>query len=309
MEISSIRHIEPASLIDFQANLFITTLSHESRCTTISRRVENLVCKKIALCKCDDEVLKEFAYEENLNYFDQSGFDLVKLGKGLPDVGQILGDLEGEEVKILFDCTSMSQLWYHEFFRWIGESQDRFSKLTIRFTYTLTAYVDEGPPKKVKKISEFVQGESRNNKQKKALILGLGHESRVSEAIYKKVKPDLLFLYYTDPPVDKRFVDKVFVNNHALINVTPIRNLIAYPVFNGQEIYQSLIDTILPLRNEYSILMIPHGPKIFSVATMLVQLGYPDTMIAYPLFRRGQILDRIPWGEPVIMDVLFEEDE
>ena len=145
--------------------------------------------------------------------------------------------------------------------------------------------------------------------QKKALILGLGHEANVSEAIYKIVKPDLLYLYYADPPVDKRFVEKVFVNNHALINMTPIRNLIAYPVNNGHIIYQSLIDTILPLRNDYAVTLIPQGPKIFSVASMLVQMGYPDTSISYPLFKKPQVSDRQPCGEPVILDVHFDGEE
>lgn len=308
MEISSIWHIKPSSLTDFKADLFITTLSHETRCTNIPRLLDGHSCKKMALCKSSAQ-LKEFAYKDNLEYFNSSGFELLELGGDRPDVGKILESMKGEEIRILFDCTSMSQHWYYEFFSWLGESQGDFAKVILRFTYTMTAYVDEGPPKKVKKIFEFEHSEIRNNKQKKALILGLGHEAGVSEAIYKKLNPDLLFLYYTDPPVDKRFVEKLFVNNHALINATPIRNLIAYPVSNGQLIYQSLIDTILPLRNDYSITMIPHGPKIFTVATMLVHLGYPDIRIGYPLFKRAQILDRQPWGEPVILDVHFEGEE
>jgi hypothetical protein len=90
---------------------------------------------------------------------------------------------------------------------------------------------------------------------------------------------------------------------------SPIRNLIAYPVFNGKTIYQSLIDTILPIRNEYSITLIPQGPKIFSVASMLVHIGYPDTVIRYPVFKRASSKDREPCGEPVILDVHFEGEE
>ncbi len=149
---------------------------------------------------------------------------------------------------------------------------------------------DERSATKGEKSQGFSESkESNSRKKKKALILGLGQEENISETIYKIVNPDLLYLFYADPPVEKQFVEKVFVNNHALINETPIRNLIAYPIRNGQTIYQSLIDTILPLRDEYSIIIIPQGPKIFSVVSMLVHMGYPDIMISYPVFKKPQV--------------------
>jgi hypothetical protein len=65
----------------------------------------------------------------------------------------------------------------------------------------------------------------------------------------------------------------------------------------------------LPLRNEYSIVLIPHGPKIFSMVSMLVYLGYPDIRISYPSFKKHIIADRLPMDEPVVLDILFESEE
>jgi len=202
----------------------------------------------------------------------------------------------------------MPQLWYYEIFNWFSNN-DRLQTVCLRMVYTMAAYVEEGTPPKVKKIREFLKVKGKQKKEKRALILGLGQEPNVSETICKILKPDLLYLYYADPPVEKRFVEKVFVNNHEVINATHIRNLVAYPIHNGQAIYQSLIDVILPLRSEYSITLISHGPKIFSLASMLVQMGYPDTMISYPVFKKAQLRDRLPCGEPVAMDVLFEGED
>lgn len=123
------------------------------------------------------------------------------------------------------------------------------------------------------------------------------------------MKPDLLFLFYADPPAEKHFVEKVFVNNHSVINQTPIRNLIAYPINNGQTIYQELIDVILPLRRDYDISIIPQGPKVFSMACILLQMGYPDTALSYPVFKKAQVQDRLPCGAPVVLDILFEAED
>ncbi len=307
MELSSIHHIESEKLADFQADLFVSTLSHESRCIAIAKMLEDVTCRKVALSSADQ--LNDFAYKENLDYYNLHGFEVMPLHHEIPDIGQIMYGIDSKEARVIFDCTSMSQRWYYEFFSWFAESQNRFENVTLRFVYTLAGYVNDDSPRKVKKVKEFLKIESRKKKVKKALILGLGHEAKVSESIYKIEKPDLVYLYYADPPVDKRFVDQVFVNNHALINLTPIRNLIAYPINNGQAIYQSLMDTILPIRNEYSITLIPQGPKIFSVASMLVQIGYPDIMISYPVFKKTQVSDRQPCGAPVVLDVYFEEED
>lgn len=308
MELSAINHIEPSKLIDFDADIFITTLGYESRCTAAARYFEPVSCRKIALSRSDH--IKEFAFPENKSYYIDQGYEIIPVETKVPDIANILKDFQTETINIVFDCTSMSPRWYYEIFRYLSDSHDRFSEARLRFVYTMACYEDQGPPRKVKRIKEFLNTESRlNGNKKKALILGLGHEDHICESIYKMVNPEKLFLFYADPPVDKQFVEKVFVNNHALINQTPIRNLIAYPIRNGQLIYQCMIDTILPLRNEYAITLIPQGPKIFSVVAMLVHLVYPDAMISYPVFKKPPAVDRRPCGEPVVLDVLFEGEE
>lgn len=308
MELSAIHHIEPSKLVDFEADIFITTLGYETRCTTIARLFEENPCRKIALSRTDHP--KEFSFYENRAYYQEQGYEIVPVETKVPEIGSILKNLQKESINIVFDCTSMSQRWYYEFFRWFSENQDGYSSANLRFVYTMACYEGMDSLRKVKRIKEFLKTDIKpNQKKKKALILGLGHEKNICESIYKMVQPDLLYLYYADPPIVKEFVEKVFVNNHALISETSIRNLIAYPIRNGQTIYQSLIDTILPLRNDYTITLIPQGPKIFSVVAMLVHIGYPDATISYPVFKKPPTVDRRPCGEPVVLDILFEGED
>jgi len=308
MELSSIHHIEPDKLNEFDPDLFITTLGYESRATHIARMLQGLDCIKIALSLTQN--LKDYSFEENRAYFETGGYEINPVVSGIPDFESILTPHQKDGIHILLDCTSMPQLWYYELFRWFSESQEAYSSACIRFVYTLAEYVEPGPPQKVKRLMDFARSnQPSGRKKKKALILGLGHEEALCESIHKLINPDLLYLFYADPPVDKQFVEKVFVNNHALINSVHIRNLIAYPIRNGQIIYQKLIDTILPLRNDYHISLVAQGPKIFSLAAMLIHLSYPDTRISYPVIKKRPVIDRHAFGEPVILDVCFEEEE
>ncbi len=308
MELSSIKHIDPEQLTDFKADVFITALSFETRSTTVSRLLEESSCKKIAL-KGEIRV-KEFSFQENENYFREHSFEIFSVSSETPDVDAIFGTIEGELINVMIDCTSMPSNWYYEFFRWFYENQEGDGKARMRIIYTLANYVRQPASHKVKEISDFLKADIKPaNDKKVALILGLGQEKNVSESIYNLVDPDLLYLFYADPPVEKRFVEKVFINNHKLISKSPIRNLVAYPIRNGQSIYQSLIDIILPIRDEYSIVLIPQGPKIFSVVAMLVHMGYPDIKISYPVFKKLPVADKLPSDTQVILDILFEGEE
>ena len=306
MELSSIQHIVPEKLTDFQPDLFIVTLSHETRSTNIAQQMEGVFCRKVALCLQNQ--VKEYTYQDNQNYFRENGFEFIDMDDDARIMDLILKDGAIEELKITIDCTSMPHQWYYQIFSWFAE-EDHLSSSRVRLIYTMASYVEEGAPAKVKKVKDFLKVKNNSKERKRALILGLGQEPNVSEMICKIVKPDLLYLFYADPPAEKHFVEKVFVNNHAVINETPIRNLISYPILNGQTIYQTLIDVILPLRNEYAITIIPQGPKIFSLASMLLQIGYPDTVLSYPVFKRPHVGDRLPCGNPVVMDIHFVEEE
>lgn len=308
MELSSIKHIDPSQIADFKADLFITSLGCESRSTLVSRKFEYHACRKIALE--NKNVIKEFSYRENIQYLKAQGFEITGVGSEIPDLDSIFQSVGGDSINVAIDCTNMPPLWYYEFFSWFDRKQSGEGKVRIRVAYTMASYVRQSGTRKVKKIFDFLKDEVRPSQSKKtALILGLGQEKQVSDSIYSLINPDLVYLYYADPPAEKRFVEKVLVNNHKLINEAPIRNLIAYPIRNGQAIYQSLMNTILPLRNEYSIVLIPHGPKIFSVVSMLVHLGYPDIKISYPRFKKQAAADRHSKDEPVVLDVLFEGEE
>lgn len=308
MELSSINHVDSSQLADFKADLFITGLGYESRSTTVARRFENNSCKKIALE--NSNVIKEFSYQDNGKYLEQQGFEIIRVESELPDVDAIFQSLSGDTINVAIDCTNMPPIWYYEFFKWFDEKQAGDGSVRMRIAYTMARYVRQPGSRKVKEIFDFLKDEVRPaNGKKVALILGLGQEKNVSDSIFKIINPDLLYLYYADPPAEKRFVEKVLVNNHNLINEAPIRNLVAYPIRNAQTIYQSLINIILPLRNEYSIVLIPQGPKIFSVVSMLIHMGYPDIKISYPRFKKPPAADREPKDDPVVLDILFEGEE
>ena len=155
MELSSIQHIEPDKLNQFEPDVFINTLGYESRAAHVARLLNEMDGKKIALSF--SEMSKQHSYEENLKFFDRSGFDIHPVTSGVPDFGSLLAHHDREDVRIMIDCTSMPQLWYYELFRWFSENLEVYSKACIRFVYTMAEYVEPGPPQKVRLLVDFTK--------------------------------------------------------------------------------------------------------------------------------------------------------
>ena len=136
MELSLIQHIDSDKLSDYQSDIFISTLSNESRCLVIPRLLESLSCRKLALTY--DGYDRDNLYNENLKYYQEKGYELVDVETEVPDIGVIINALPDSEAKIILDCTSMSQRWYYEFFKFFGESEDEYKSVNLRFACVLS---------------------------------------------------------------------------------------------------------------------------------------------------------------------------
>lgn len=170
MELSSILHIDPGKLADFQPDLFVVSLSHETRSTNIAKSLEGISCRKVALCEPDQ--VKEFNYLANQEYLQDKGFEILELDNGDRDLDYLFKWSAPDDLKILQDCTSMTQLLYHRILNWFTENQQQNS-VQLRLVYTMAAYVNEGSPPKVKKVKEFLKEKNNSRERKRALILGL----------------------------------------------------------------------------------------------------------------------------------------
>ena len=154
MELSSIKYIDPSQIADYKADLFITALGFESRSTVVARKFESHTCKKIAIEK--KQATKEFAYRENLNYFKEQGFEIIKLQSELPDLDEIFQTLPGNSVNVVIDFTNMSPQWYNEIFSWFHRELSLEGKIRLRTAYTMASYVPRSGLRKIKKIHDGI---------------------------------------------------------------------------------------------------------------------------------------------------------
>jgi hypothetical protein len=149
---------------------------------------------------------------------------------------------------------------------------------------------------------------SRSKKDTTALLIGLGNEPDVCKRIHTMIHPDITHLLFADPAMERKYVEDTFINNHDLIQQVPIRNLHGYSLLDTKNMHQILLDLILPLREHHRVIIVPQGPKIFSVMAMIMQISYPDINLVYPLYSFKQVRDRKPGNTIVTIDLHFHAE-
>jgi hypothetical protein len=310
MELNNIIHTTSGDIHDFDPDFFIAASGYETRATCVAKTVSHLDCKKIAFGF--DEYLNDLSRPENDKYFKTNGFkQITQKTHGSPNFESIFSEHTSDRVHVLVDISVMTRNWYHELLKYL-QGNLNFEHFHLRIMYCPAIYNEPYKLKKNISLKKFTFNDNITKrpkvKKKTALLLGLGIEKNISEKIHNIITPDQTILFYADPAIEQRYVENVFINNHGLINKTPIRFLKGFPIKDTRLMYQLLIDTILPLRQEYNIVIVPQGPKIFSLLSMIFQISYPDIDLLYPSYKIKQIQDRKPHDSFMCVDLEFDSE-
>jgi hypothetical protein len=146
-------------------------------------------------------------------------------------------------------------------------------------------------------------------KKKLALILGLGYEARPALKLASRLKPDQLFLFYADPPFHPQFLENVMDLNKRLIRQVHEEHLFPYPVHDLEKTDHILTSLILKLRLTHHIIIVPLGPKVFALNSLLIQSRFPDIEVWDAGFEAWVAARQIGTnGSPLIYKIEFSEE-
>jgi hypothetical protein len=181
----------------------------------------------------------------------------------------------------------------------------------LLFSYTRSEYIEPKKPKPLRVAEPLGHGPRGMHAGKPvALVMGLGYEKARAEFLEKAVDPEETYCFYADPAPDRRFVEKVYLNNFKLIDRLHRNHVYAYPMEDLDRTHRMITDLCLDLRLKHRIILAPLGPKPFALLCLLVGQVYPDIEI----WRVGagkleSVYDRVPCGEPLLYSVEFGSDE
>jgi len=310
MFITDLIHDPEKKVSDFKPDLFIAGSGYESRSVTLPRKLGDPGKRNVVLAY--RECQKELFRKENDSYFTSKGYDFINArASEAPDFNTLFSEFTSRELYVLVDITVMPRTWYHALFRYLHVGAG-FRKVHLRIVYCPSLFFEPGSIRRKIEYRELamIDAPVRKKRVEKelALLIGLGSEKRLSSALVEKMKPGMTTLLYADPAIHKSYVETVFVSNHALINGTDIKNLVPYPLMDTETAYRIMLDHLLPARNHYRVMIVPQGPKMFSVLAMVLQVNYPDVGIVCPSFKVKHFTDKKPFANHLSLDIVFEPE-
>jgi len=268
MELKYGIQLQPEALHQKEIDLFIFAGNHEGRVYTAYEYFEShsTIHKSIMLCYNEGYVADLHNRIELRVVSDQA------------EIFNILDSFFSNSSKpdpILFiDYSCMTKPWYYAIILYLSNRVIANLKVTCYFSYTPSLFSDPQEPKHNTEISPLPGKYIIPTDKPKALIVCLGYEQKKAEGIIDHLDPKLSYIYYTNPALDQQFVTVLEANNKYILSTS--NNVTKYRFDDLLFLERELTGLYFALKDDYSIIIAPLGPKPFTFVSMLLSVKYPD---------------------------------
>ncbi len=253
-----------------EISLFLFAGNHEKRVfTAYDKIIENNIISKSIL----------FTYKDCYKTKHDHIIEKIKL-KNHQEISNILDKeltiLTKKDLCVIVDYSCMTKSWYYTIILYLRKKELDFNSITVYFIYTPSKFTKPLEPKPNTEIAPLPGKYIVPTDKPKALIVCLGYEQRKAEGIIEHLDPKDYYIIYSKPALDKRFVDKIETNNSSILDRTDKRKVITFQLDDMLSLERELTSLYYLLREEYSIIIAPLGPKPFTFISMLMTIKYRD---------------------------------
>jgi hypothetical protein len=233
---------------------------------------------------CGFESQQVFEYWPNCAWFESKGFRIEhKSDKDYRQwLRQVLGELssDGQRANILVDISSVTRVRLAHILVTLGD----FSAipLSVNFVYSLAAFTP--PPSEAQSNShvgpvtaEFA-GWWEEPDRSVVTIVGLGYEQDKALGAVEYLQSSEIWTFTPTSEV-REYSPAVYEANRTLLESVPRDHQLGYFVQNPFDCFTKLESLVYGISRTKNPVLIPFGPKIFSLCSMLVGLIHTDAPV------------------------------
>lgn len=286
---TKLRFVRP-SLEDERAagyDLVIAALGYESRATALPAELLTSTNRMVAI---GFDHNKDATYSANRNWYISHGIrylDDVSDSNFSQIIAKELGGLASEKgssagpIRIACDVSCLNRFRIASILAaTIPQVQE--GKATLDIWYALAEYQ---PPHEGFAQNEFVgpvhsrfAGWFRDPGRPIALVAGLGYEEGKVMGATEYVQASRVIAFVPISPI-KDYESDLRLSNKSLLGELSDRDVIEYSVADPVGTLATLDSAIRGLEEDHNVVVLPLGPKIFSVIALLAQLFHDDSSV------------------------------
>ena len=229
----------------------------------------------------------ERAFEVNKTRFENAD---VQIYKSLSDEAfenvfkEIMGALKDDAGRTVFvdiSCFNRFRLaaLVHEVFML---AQTRHHELIVDFAYSVAEFekptLTEHPNTVVGPVHPAFAGWSQGGYSSTAAVLGLGYEQDQALGAAEYLQAGEVWAFAPNSPISK-YRPEVSKANKLLIAEMPPSHLIEYDVCSPVSVIATLESVVRGLSGEHSVVLVPFGPKIFVLCSLVLAAIQQDIAV------------------------------
>ena len=292
-------------------DLFFATLGFEGRATHIPSLYRPMASKEVAFGFDDRHVLQ---YERNLSWFKSNGFevnDFVSDRDFARVVRPLLDDLVADKAspQICIDISSINRYRLAvliDHLRLLGSRKI----LNVDFLYSLGKFSE--PPGEIAPNTHFgpvsneFAGWTVDPNKPPVSIVGLGYEEGKAIGAVEYLQSDETWVFIPESP-ESEYHSRVLDVNELLLQGIRDSLKIVYRVDDPIDCFEKLESLVYGLSRDRRAVLLPFGPKIFSLIAMLVACRYPEVSVWRVSAQNTEVAgDREASGHVIGLKVFFE---
>ena len=252
-------------------DLAIYGLGYESRSISSFENYKSITKRNIVIgYERNQECLQ---YQTNKNKFSENNVEIYedKCDVVIAKIRDIISTLGKKRIDCLIDITVMSRHRLASIIIILLDYLPSKSKITISYNSSKLIFPpsDIQPMHHIGPISESLSGELGSLSKPTSLIFGLGYEKDKALGVYNYFDSSYTFLFIPKNS-EHDFEKYVIENNKQLIEDTPKSNVFYYDISKPYVTYVDLKSFILSISESSRAVMIPLGPKILAVISVLI---------------------------------------
>ena len=314
MELTHIGELDYNKLRNEQFDYFIAVCGYQPRCYFLASKLSLNATVKFLLKIDEQDNCTERT--RHLDFFAANGF---KSYSGAITESSAIEKLVGEicnknfeKLDILIDYSCMPKKWYAVIMDNITRNNFKSKKINLFLSYTPKIFEQT---KKVSNTEYFgpiiLDKDSLNRKKPVTIIAGLDNNSKLLHEAIAKIRPYNILAFVPESRTDPGYAFSVAENNKSLLGKLNSNQIFRYDMNHPDAINSLLTACCLDHRINQEVMIIPQGPKVFSMMALLLSVRYPDIKLWEIIGKNGLHAQGqgLPASDPVIVKASFLDDE
>ncbi|MBY8828535.1 hypothetical protein [Hephaestia mangrovi] len=297
--------------LDDRFDLFIGTLGYETRSSHLARHGQINACRKIALAFPEEDYA---AYLSNRDFLNEAKFEILPKDTG--EFSKVLATSienhptdEKRDFSILVDISSMSRPMLADIVYQLS-MVERVAGMRVTFVYLPAEFVRENaehaPVAVTEPVTPDYAGWTSTPERPITAVVGLGYEHDLALGTIEYLEPTSVWVFVPTGE-DRRYDDAVNQANRDLKEMLRDERVMNYYVDAPARVHAILENLVFGLLQSSRTVLVPFGPKIFSLCCLLVARTYAPEITVWRV--SGETFakpgDRIASGKVVTLQTRF----